>query len=404
MDCKSIKLVIWDLDETLWNGILSDGIVDLPVSHIDLIKNMVDGGVMCSICSKNDEQIVFDKLQEYGIKDYFVFPSINWSPKGERVRQIVNEMQLRFPNVLFVDDNALNRAEVLEYCHDINVADVDVIPELIEFFKNNRDSDKEHKRLKQYYVLEKKNNFKAAYASNEAFLYASNIQVKINHDCINHIDRIEDLILRSNQLNFTKIRSKRNELLDVFSDENFSCGYVSVTDRFGDYGIVGFYALKDSKLVHFVFSCRTLGMGVEQYVYRFLACPKIDIKGDVSSDLFGVDPDWINQKSLEFCQGKKDKTSTQSKILIKGPCDMSQMFAYIADGDNILTEFVYVNGDGVHIEQVNHTLMILQSVTVDSKIKDIVINKYPFTDDRMFKTNIFDKDLDFVVFSLFTRL
>lgn len=399
MNYKDIKLVIWDLDETLWQGVLSDGNVDMPQSHIQLIKDMVNNGVMCSICSKNDERTVKEKLEEKGIADLFVFISINWSPKGERVRQIVTEMQLRFPNVLFIDDNPLNRAEVLDYCSGISVSDVDIIPGLIDYYQNNCSADLEHKRLYQYRILEEKRSFKAAYASNEDFLFASGIQVSIEHDCDNHIDRIEELILRSNQLNFTKIRSKRNELLEMLYDKKYDLGYVRTKDKFGDYGIVGFYALKENRLIHFVFSCRTLGMGVEQYVYRQLGCPQIQIEGEVSSNLFEVDPKWINQNNVYV---KEQKAVTRSKILIKGPCDMSQMFAYIAAGDNIITEFVYVNDNGVRIEQGNHTTMIVQSVVLDKKTKDKIIRKYPFSDINMFETRLFDKDIDYAVLSLFT--
>ena len=64
-ELSSYKLFIWDLDETLWQGTLSDGDVFFPEDNINLIKNMVDTGVMCSICSKNDEEKVQKVLDEY---------------------------------------------------------------------------------------------------------------------------------------------------------------------------------------------------------------------------------------------------------------------------------------------------------------------------------------------------
>ena len=151
MDFSKIKLVIWDLDETLWKGTLSEGNVIVPAKHISLLKDMVDAGVVCSICSKNDENQINEKLSELNIAEYFVFNSINWSPKGDRVRQIISEMNLRQPNVLFIDDNASNRGEVKHCCPEIlGVEDVDIIADLCGYFSQVKKADINHSRLAQY--------------------------------------------------------------------------------------------------------------------------------------------------------------------------------------------------------------------------------------------------------------
>lgn len=400
MDFSRIKLIIWDLDDTLWKGTLSEGNVILPEEHLLLLQNLVDTGVVCSICSKNDEKQVNNKLNELGIAQFFVFNSINWSPKGERVRQIINEMNLRQPNVLFIDDNASNRGEVKHSCPDIlGAEDVDIIDCLFEYFNNAEKKDINHSRLKQYQVLQNKRDFKAGFGSNEEFLTVSNIRVEIKYDCENHIERIADLILRSNQLNFTKKRIQDEELKCLLNDNSINCGYVSVKDRFGDYGIVGFFAEKDNRLIHFVFSCRTLGMGVEQYVYRFLNCPNINIIDPVSSDLLTPIPYWITKKSDNSEQ--EEQTTLLQKVVIKGPCDMSQMFAYIKQNENIVTEFVYVNDKGVSIEQGTTTTHIVDSIVLDKNTQDLLINSVPFGDKHMFDTSIFDKDVACVVLSTF---
>lgn len=333
IEFAKIKLVIWDLDETLWKGVLSEGSVVMPKEHIQLVKDMVDSGVMCSICSKNDEQPVLDELENKGLRGLFVFNSINWSPKGERVKQIVTEMNLRQPNVVFIDDNPSNRGEVKTSCPDIDVEDVDIIPELISYFRTIEKKDIEHKRLKQYNVLEEKQSFKANFASNEEFLKQSNVVVELFTDCMNHKERILDLINRSNQLNFTKIRLQESELDELLSDTNIKCGYAQVRDNFGDYGIVGFYAVENGVAKHFVFSCRTLGMGVEQFVYKQIGEPMLNIQGDVSSSPYEPNPYWINQDSNDV---KEKDHLNAGKVLVKGPCDMQQMFAYIADGGAFL--------------------------------------------------------------------
>ena len=131
MEFKDVKLIIWDLDETLWKGTLSDGEVVLPDNHKRLLFDLTDRGIVNSICSKNDDSAVNEELRKNKILDLFVFNSINWSPKGQRVKQIVEEMGLRFPNVMFIDDNPLNRAEVQECCKGITAESEKIINHLI---------------------------------------------------------------------------------------------------------------------------------------------------------------------------------------------------------------------------------------------------------------------------------
>ena len=400
LDCSKIKLVIWDLDETFWSGTLSDNNVKIVDENVELVRNMIDAGVMCSICSKNDENEVKKVMMELGIWDLFVFKSINWTSKGDRVKQIIDEMNLRQPNVLFIDDNNSNLGEVKQICPDMMVEHVDTILHLRDYFKKADKKDLLHDRLNQYKVLEKKKEFKAKLGSNIEFLIQSNIEVEIAEDCENHFERLHDLILRSNQLNFTKVRSTKEELKNLFEDKTYKCGYVKVKDSFGDYGIVGFYAIKNNELVHFVFSCRTLNMGIEQYVYNKLGNPKVIVVGDVSSNLNSKFPYWINNKLSSQKKGSKAKIN--NSMLIKGPCDMSQMFAYINEDKRTITEFVYVNDNGVSIEQGNHTVHIKESLTLDDETKIRLINNLPFGDKGMFSTRMFDSSISTVVYSLFT--
>lgn len=400
MRFEEIKLIIWDLDETLWEGILSDGDVELPEQNRKLLSDLIDAGVVCAICSKNDPQKVDEELKKKGIAEYFVFNSINWTPKGQRVKQIITEMNLRPANVLFIDDNPLNRSEVSNCCPESTVADIDIIPKLSNYYSTVAKTDINHNRLKQYQVLEKKVAFKAAIGNNEEFLHESNIVVSLHNDCLENLDRISDLVLRSNQLNFTKLRSTKDELKNTICNSDNKSGYVRVSDRFGDYGIVGFYVVSNRELLHFVFSCRTLGMGIEQYVYKEIGCPEISIVGEVASDLLSPDPVWINSDSTTQQDSKECIRS--SKVLIKGPCDMQQMFAYIAENHNIITEFVYVNKNGVNIEQGNHSMHVVQSLSISEYDVQRLSQYLPFGDKDMYRTKMFDEDLGFVVYSLFT--
>lgn len=400
MDFSKIKLIIWDLDETFWSGILSEGSQSIITENIQLIKDLIDAGVMCSICSKNNHSDVQNYMEKLDIWQYFVFPSINWTSKGLRVKQIIQEMQLREQNVLFIDDNNTNLAEVLSTCKEISVSNECIIKDLIVYYRNIKKKDLEHSRLKQYKILEKKKKFQATASSNEDFLRKCGIIVTINNDCMNHIDRIEDLLLRSNQLNFTKLRSTKDDLKNILENKEYISGYIQVKDNFGDYGIVGFYTILDNTCIHFTFSCRTLNMGVEQYVYHKIGKPKLKIVGEVSSSLDGECPDWINLQSIE--SEKHEKNRVTGRLVVKGPCDMSQMFSYIKESNNIVTEFTYVGRNGVSIEGANHTVHMLQALTLSEDTKKKLLNELPFADSNMYTTAIYDSDVSYVVYSLFT--
>ena len=398
IDFSKIKLVIWDLDETLWNGILSEGTVQFVEENIQLIRDLTDAGVVNSICSKNDPDKVDEALKKMGIDDLFVFKSITWTSKGSRVKQIISEMNLREPNVLFIDDNTTNLGEVESCCPKIMAATDKFIPELIRYYSAAPKKDLEHKRLEQYKVLERKEEFKATTESNLDFLRKCGIQVSMDSDCKPYLDRIEELVHRANQLNFTKVRSSEEELREVLQDSEIKKGIVRVKDNFGDYGIVGFYALQDNRLLHFVFSCRTLNMGVEQYVYHALGKPEITVVGEVSSELTGTCPDWINRTE----EGKAEKkTAIKHKVVIKGPCDLQQVFSFIKLSPNIIDEFSYVNSKGVLIEQGNHTTHIVESLTLPQEQKDYLAKSLPFGDKGMFQTRMFDQDVKVVVLSMF---
>lgn len=399
---EKIKLVIWDLDETFWQGTLTEGGARIPQAHRDLLLQLTDVGIVNSICSKNDWEPVRAELEKQKLLQYFVFPSVNWESKGNRVKALIDDMQLRPVNVLFLDDNPSNREEVRYFCPDIMVADPAEIPTLIADTAKAPKKDPEHKRLKQYRVLEEKRASRSTYSSNEAFLMESNIQLTIGKDCCNQLTRIHDLLLRSNQLNFTKVRSTVEELSLLLSDPETAAGYVSVCDKFGDYGIVGFYAVRDNRLLHFTFSCRTLGMGIEQYVYNFLHRPQLQIVGEVISDLSSKElPKWINQRAGNTTAQKAEIKGLRGKqVLIKGPCDLFQIFPYIANPELIEADFTHTAENGVHIESTGHTTHIVESLRLTQEQKDRVIREVPFTAQDIYNPNLFEGNYKVAVISI----
>lgn len=397
-----IKLVIWDLDDTFWKGTLSEGIVKAIPSNMAFVKGLCDRGIICSICSKNNYDDAIRQLDVFDARSWFVFVSIDWTPKGRRISSILKDMGLRAPNCLFIDDSPSNLAEAEHYCPGLMTAGPDSIPGLMNDLVSLPIKDPSHVRLAQYKTLEKRVVEKNKTSNNLEFLRSSCINVTLHKDCLEKIDRLHELVLRTNQLNFTKQRDSFSELQSLLKDPSINAGYVTVSDRFGAYGIVGFYAIKKGELVHFLFSCRIIGQGIEKYVYSILGKPRLRIVGDVVSRLDdGPKPDWINL-SLEN-PGKaaqlSNKGTTGGKVVFKGPCDLNAMSEYLEIG-HIIKEFTYVSSTGGnYIEHHNHSVNYLQWHFLGEKEKIELLDECLFNDVNMYDTAMYDDDVSILFVS-----
>lgn len=270
-----VKLIIWDLDDTLWEGTLAEGDeLSLSEFRVDVIKKLNNHGIVNAICSKNDFQTAKNRLEEMGLWDCFVFPKISFSPKGPIVKQILDEMHLRPENTIFIDDNNMNLREVEHYVPAVTTLDAlddntDKI--LAKILQENQHVEKS--RIEEYRILESKIEKSTEYSSNDDFLASCHIKISrvFGVHNIPHAGRIEELINRTNQLNFTMNRVEPGsialEIADNALNESWS---IFAWDDFGDYGLIGFAMVRGGKLEHFLFSCRTMNMGIEGHVMHML--------------------------------------------------------------------------------------------------------------------------------------
>jgi FkbH-like protein len=335
---EAVRLVIWDLDETFWHGTLTEGGYTYNQAAHDLVIELAGRGIMNSICSKNDFDKVRAILEEHGIWDYFIFPSINWEPKGPRIQALIETVQLRPETVLLIDDNPMNLQEALYFTPAMQTAAETFIAEIANspLFKGK--NDRELSRLKQYKLLERRKAEEAiameqSGGSNVEFLRSSNVRVRIEYDIEKHIDRAVELINRTNQLNFTKRRlpedpeQARKALRTELSDFRTQAGLVEVFDNYGNYGYCGFFGLKtgaaQAHLTHYCFSCRILDMGVEQWLYQALGRPTLRIVGEVlSSPVKGDAVDWVTPvfDTSVIAADSRELDNCLDTVLIRGGC------------------------------------------------------------------------------------
>jgi len=108
-----IKCVVWDLDDTLWRGILlEDGVVTPHPWAVDVVRELDRRGILNSIASKNDPQAAMDVLSSLGLADFFVYPQIGWDAKSGAVARVAAAINVSFDAVAFVDDQEFERSEV----------------------------------------------------------------------------------------------------------------------------------------------------------------------------------------------------------------------------------------------------------------------------------------------------
>ena len=370
-NAEPVRMVIWDLDETFWRGTLTEGGIAWCPENADIIRTLAGRGIVSAICSKNDPEPIRRILRDHGLDEYFVFPDISWHAKGPRLRALVEAVQLRAESLLFIDDNPANRAEAAAFVPGLQIADETIIPALAGHPLLQGRPDPELIRLTQYRLLEKRHGARQAAGDNATFLRASGITVAFEHELESHLDRVIDLINRTNQLNFTKNRLPEDPqaalkiLRTLLAQHNVQAGLLRVRDHFGDHGFAGFYAMRTMPhphLIHFAFSCRILGMGVEAWLYRHLGRPALQVIGEVLSDPVNDsrDIDWIGAEMAGAVQGEgaPDAPKPLRYILARGACDMRAVAHYChALADNIVEEFSFMRGRQ-HVGRANLMLAV----------------------------------------------
>lgn len=277
---KKVKLVIWDLDNTLWKGILSeDGIerIELNIPIMEIIKELDGKGIINSIASKNEREDTLKALEYFKIDKYFVAPMINGNPKSENIKAIAKNLDLGMDTFVFVDDTSNELQEVQDNCSGVRVCDVKNIFSYIrgDAFDVPVTEESKHRR-ESYKEISIRNADALQYKDDiTRFLLNCKMAMYIAHPTIDEQERCYELLQRTNQLNISAERLSKKELSEILSDPCFDCYRIKVEDRYGNYGLVGFAVFDIHKkhlveLKHFVFSCRAARKRLEQSFFEYM--------------------------------------------------------------------------------------------------------------------------------------
>ncbi|NGZ83106.1 HAD-IIIC family phosphatase [Duganella aceris] len=279
----TVKLVIFDLDNTLWRGQIAEHYEPgrpQPESHFwpvgiwEAVQHLRRRGIMVSLCSKNDEHIVKERWRRAVLPwlsyDDFLLPKINWLPKSDNIKDTLATLALTAKSVVFVDDNPVERDEVRNNIPGIRVigADPFVTRRILLWSAETQRitlGAEAQQREQSYKGLIAREQQKSAGGGRAEFLAGLDVQLtmEVIHDsAADGFTRVNELVNKTNQFNTSGVRWTAAEF-GAFFAAGGSVHSFSVRDKFSDYGQVGALLLQGGVIRQFVMSCRVLGMDVE---------------------------------------------------------------------------------------------------------------------------------------------
>ncbi len=287
----SKKLVILDLDDTLWGGIVGDvgwehirlgGHDHIGEAYVDFqrqLKSLTNRGILLAIVSKNDEAAALEPFQKHPemvltLEDLAGW-KINWGDKAQNIVDLVSDLNLGLQSVVFIDDNPVERARVREALPQVYVPEW---PEdkmlyksaLLSFrcFDGPSISKEDRNRTRMYVSERHRRDLMESIPSLDEWLKSLRIKVRVEELNESNLQRTAQLLNKTNQMNLTTRRMTASDLVKWLSQPNRKVWTFHVSDKFGDSGLTGVTSLEVEKesgrIIDFVLSCRVMGRKVEE--------------------------------------------------------------------------------------------------------------------------------------------
>lgn len=288
---QSRKLVVLDLDDTLWGGIVGDqGWENLTLGGHDPVgealvdfqrdlKTLTRLGVVLAIASKNEESLALEAIRRHPEMvlrlDDFSAWRINWGDKAANIAEIVKELNLGVDAVVFIDDNPAERARVREALPGVLVpewpSDMKLYPAALrslDCFDKATITDEDQQRSRMYLTERRRVELKDQIGRTEEWLRTLSLVVTVEPLNSGNISRVVQLLNKTNQFNLSTRRQTSSELLAWSSLSGHRLWAFRVMDRFGDSGLTGVASVERdgqrARIEDFVLSCRVMGRSVEE--------------------------------------------------------------------------------------------------------------------------------------------
>lgn len=294
---RSRKILVLDLDDTLWGGIVGDdGWQNLSLGGHDAIgeafvdfqkelKALLRRGVLLAIVSKNDEAIALEAIDKHPEmllrREDFVAWRINWNDKAANLAELMRDVNLGLDSAVYIDDNPSERARVRETLPGVLVPDW---PEdktqyattlrALHCFNALSVSEEDRSRTSSYVAERERQANLAAVSSLDDWLQTLSLVVEVEELSSLNLPRAVQLLNKTNQMNLRTRRMSEGEFAAWSQESGCKIWTFRVRDRFGDYGLTGLASLKvvgdHAHIADFLLSCRVFGKKVEDAIFATL--------------------------------------------------------------------------------------------------------------------------------------
>lgn len=259
------KALIFDCDNTLWEGVIGEDIIKPDWQLRDSIITLARRGVIIGICSKNNEEDVIPVLQRSLLlwDLYIAVYRINWENKVSNLKEIAQELNISLDSIVMVDDSEVERDMINKYLPEVLTVHPKNVMNTVLYWFNLSGSLLKTQEYKQNKEREK---FKEQFTDIDDYLRSLDMTLKISLNDRSQINRISELTQKTNQFNLTTSRYSEEEVDKLMSTS--SVYSLSVKDKFGDNGIVGVCIIdvqnkETARITSFLLSCRVLGRKIE---------------------------------------------------------------------------------------------------------------------------------------------
>jgi FkbH-like protein len=286
---RSRKVLVLDLDNTLWGGVIGDDGVDkiligreTPVAEAytafqEYCLRLRDRGVLLAVCSKNNEEVAqsgFAHPDSVLKLEHFSAFKANWEPKHENIVAIARELNLGVDSFVFVDDNPAERALVEAQIPAVAVPNVGnevaKFPSILDagrYFELVSLEKEDLARARLYAENSQRAKLEQKFANYAEYLDSLEMTAEIEAFNATYMERIAQLTNKTNQFNLTTQRYTLSEIEAAASDGKHIGMYGKLTDRFGDNGLISIVLGRvdetDLHLDLWLMSCRVLKRDVE---------------------------------------------------------------------------------------------------------------------------------------------
>ncbi|MFJ1707687.1 HAD-IIIC family phosphatase [Kitasatospora sp. NPDC088346] len=274
----TVKCLVWDLDDTLWQGtLLEDEEVRLAEGIRRVVLDLDARGILQSVASKNDHDLAWAKLEQLGLAEYFVLPQIGWGTKSESVRRIAERLGFAPRTIAFVDDRAAERAEVAFHLPEVRCYPAEQAAHLAglpEFTPAVVTADARRRREMYQAGFRRDEERANSQAPDAEFLRSLELVMRIGRATGEDISRVEELTLRTSQMNATGVHYSDRRLRELLTDPGHEVLVASMADRFGPHGAVGVLLVERRPerwhLKLLATSCRVVSFGAGSTVLDWL--------------------------------------------------------------------------------------------------------------------------------------